>query len=79
MKMPRYDNFQLAKLATIFAITFVLAFGLCTVTALSEIGHRTVSNLARFWIAIFYVIEAICAIGLIAVAIIAIARKGNQE
>jgi hypothetical protein len=61
---------SLSRLATIFAITFGIAFGLCTTSA--TIGMSANSNVARFFIWASIVIEAICLIGLIVIALISI-------
>jgi hypothetical protein len=61
---------NLAKLATIFAVVFGVAFGLCSVTALSVGG-----NINQYVIGTALVIEATCAVGLIVIAILAIVRS----
>ncbi len=58
----------LAKLATIFAVVFGLAFGLCTV------GTMTAHTVNNYLIVAAFVIEVICTLGLIVIAIIVIVR-----
>lgn len=71
---PQEDNeesssgFDLAKLAIILAVTAGVAFGLCTVSAFGAgkyVGYITGTAM---------VIEAICILGLIVIAIIAMAK-----
>jgi hypothetical protein len=59
---------NLAKFATIFAITFGIAFGLCTV------GEVSGFNQSPYIFITSAVIEVICLIGLLATAVIAIVR-----
>jgi hypothetical protein len=59
---------SLARLATILAVTFGVAFGLCTAGVMRNFNNPGI--LVYFAL----VIEAICAIGLIVVAILAIIR-----
>jgi hypothetical protein len=61
---------SLAKLATVFAITFGIAFGLCTVSA--TVGMGANQRVAGFFIRTALVIEGICAISLFVIATIAI-------
>jgi hypothetical protein len=64
---------SLAKLATLFAVTFGIAFGLCAITALGVGG-----NVNKYGIAAAAIVEAICLLGLIVVAILAIARSARR-
>lgn len=66
---PTRQSIGLAKLATILAITFAIAFGLCTA------GVMRNTNNPGILVYFALVIEAICAIGLLVVAVLAIIRK----
>ena len=65
---------NLAKVAIAFAITIVVTFGLCSITLISSNGAMSGTVFPAALI-----IEAICLVGLIVIAISAIARsvKGN--
>jgi hypothetical protein len=63
---------NLAKLAIAFAVTILVTFGLCSITLISS---NSAMNGPVFPAAI--VIEAICIVGLIVVAILAIARRNS--
>ena len=60
---------SLARLATILAITFAIAFGLCTA------GVMRNTNNPGILVYFALVIEAVCAIGLLVVGVIAIIRS----
>ncbi len=64
---PRRSN--LAKLAVAFAITIVVTFGLCSITLMSS---NNAMNGPVFPAAL--IIEGICLVGLLVVAIMAIIR-----
>jgi hypothetical protein len=64
---------SLSKLAVIFAVIFGLAFGLCSVTAFGAGG-----SVNQYGLAIALIVEAICAIGLIVIAILAIVRSARH-
>jgi uncharacterized membrane protein len=66
---PTRQSIGLAKLATILAITFAIAFGLCTA------GVMRNTNNPGILVYFALVIEAVCAIGLLITAILAIIRK----
>ena len=67
----QHKSINLSRLTAIFAVTFVLAFGLCAVSVLGSMrGHERVAALV--WIAV--ATEAICLLGLLTVAVIAIVR-----
>jgi hypothetical protein len=68
---------RLAKLATIFAATFVIAFGLCTGTALT--GGLGSEQAMPFLIGTSVVIEGVCLVGLLVVGIWAIVRASNRK
>jgi sugar phosphate permease len=65
---PPPKPISLAKLATIFAVVFGLAFGLCTIGTMTD---RSTNN---YFIPAALIIEAICTICLIVIAIIVIIR-----
>ena len=66
----KLEPINLAKLATIFAVIFGLAFGLCSVTALGVGG-----NVNQYVIGTVLAIEVVCAAGLIVTAILGIVRS----
>jgi hypothetical protein len=69
---------NLAKLATVFAITFSLAFGLCSVSGISISGGGNY-RAAQLLIATSLVIEAVCAAGLIVLGIVAFLRRSHSK
>jgi hypothetical protein len=64
---------SLAKLATIFAVVFGVAFGLCSITAFGVGG-----NVNQYALGTALVIEAVCVIGLIVTAVLAISRSARR-
>jgi hypothetical protein len=77
--LPSTSNqpISLAKLATIFAVIFGIAFGLCTATAVS--GGRGAQKVMPSLIVISAVIEGVCLVGLLVVGVWAIARSLNRK
>jgi FtsH-binding integral membrane protein len=71
---PTHGRSSLAKLAIAFAVTIVVAFGLCSVTLM----HST-SAISGPILPAAVIIEAICVVGLIVVAILAIARRNKPN
>ena len=71
---PPRGRSSLAKLAITFAVIIVVTFGLCSVTL---IRSNSAMNGPVFPAAI--IIEAICVVGLIVVAILAIARRNRPS
>ncbi len=71
---PKRKRSTLAKLAIAFAITIVVTFGLCSITLISS---NSAMNGPVFPAAI--IIEALCIIGLIVVAIMAIFKKPQHK
>jgi hypothetical protein len=69
---PPRGRSSLAKLAIAFAVTIVVAFGLCSVTLM-----RSTSAVSGPILPAAVIIEAICVVGLIVVAILAIARRNK--
>jgi hypothetical protein len=69
---------NLSKLATVFALTFSLAFGLCSVSGISISGGGSY-QVAQLLISTSLVIEAICAAGLVVLAIVAMLRKSHPK
>lgn len=65
-------SMSLSKLATIFAVTFAIAFGLCAVSAMAVVGDHQKIGARLIWTSV--TIEAICLVGLVVVGIIALAR-----
>ncbi len=70
---PKPPN-SLAKLATIFAVVFCIAFGLCTASVFTGLTGST-KAVATIVIYLSLATEAICLLGLIAVALLAIVRS----
>jgi hypothetical protein len=69
---------NLAKLATVFALTFSLAFGLCSVSGISISGGGSY-RVAQLLISTSLVIEAICAAGLVVLGIVAMLRRSQSK
>jgi len=69
----------LARLATIFAVIFSLAFGLCTASVISASSRGSGGGVAGFLIPTAIVIEALCAIGLLVIAVLAIVRRNRPN
>jgi hypothetical protein len=69
----RRRSISLSKLATIFAVTFVLAFGLCTASATIGMGANQKFAAGVVWTS--GAIEAICLLGLLTIGIIALFRN----
>jgi len=75
---PSRKPISLAKLATVFALTFSLAFGTCSVSGISISGGGNFS-VARLLIGTALVTEAICAGGLLVIGIVAILRSARRK
>jgi hypothetical protein len=71
---PKRKRSTLAKLAITFAVTIAVTFGLCSITLISSINAM---KGPVFPAAI--IIEALCIIGLIVIAIMAIFRKPQSK
>ena len=69
---------NLARFATVFALTFSLAFGLCSVSGISISGGGNY-RVAQLLIATSLVIEAICAAGLLVLGILAMLRRSQPK
>ncbi len=65
---------NLAKLTTIFALIFSLAFGLCSVSGISISGGGSY-RVAQFLITTSLFIEGVCVIALLALLVVAILRR----
>ncbi len=70
---------NLARLATIFAVIFGLAFGLCSVSVVSASSRGSGGGVAGFLIPTAIVIEAVCAISLLVIAVLAIVRSARRK
>ena len=66
------EAISLAKLATIFAVIFGIAFGLCTVSAFT--GGLGSQKVMPFLIGTSVVIEVVCLLGLLVIGVLAIVR-----
>ena len=62
---------SLAKSAALLAVVFVLAFGLCAVSAMKDGGH---GRLIGAVVPISIGIEILCLLGLLVIGILAIVR-----
>jgi hypothetical protein len=69
---------SLAKCATVLALTFSLAFGLCSVSGMSISGGGNY-QVAQLLIGTSLVIEAVCLSGLLAIAVIAFLRRRHEK
>ena len=69
---------NLSKFATVFALTFSLAFGLCSVSGISISGGGSY-RVAQLLIATSLVIEAICAAGLMVIGVVAMVRRSHPK
>ncbi len=69
---------NLAKIATVFALTFSLAFGLCSVSGISIDGGGNY-RVAQLLITTSLVIEAICAAGLLVLGVVAMVRRSHPK
>ena len=65
---------NLAKLATIFALVFSLAFGLCSVSGMSISGGGSY-RAAQLLITTSLFIEGVCLAALLALLVVAITRR----
>jgi hypothetical protein len=66
-------SISLSRFATIFAVTFAIAFGLCTASATAIVGVNQKIGAGLIWISV--AVEGVCLIGLLAIGIIAIFRS----
>jgi hypothetical protein len=71
---PRRSRSTLAKLAIAFAVTIVVAFGLCSVTLM-----RSTNAVSSNILPAAVIIEGICAVGLFVIAILAIAQRNRPN
>ncbi len=67
------ESISLSRLATIFAVTFAIAFGLCAVSAITVVGHHPNVGAGLIWISV--ATEGVCLVGLLAIGIVAIFRS----
>lgn len=71
--MSTRESISLSRLATILAVTFAVAFGLCAVSATTVVeDHQKVGN-GLIWISV--AVEGVCLMGLLATGIVAIFRS----
>ena len=69
---------NLARLATILALIFSLAFGLCSVAGISISGGGSY-RAAAFLITTSLIIGAVCIAGLLALGVVAILRARRNR
>lgn len=67
------NSISLSRLATIFAVTFAVAFGLCAVSATTVVGDH--QKLGAGLIGISVAIEGVCLMGLLATGTVAVFRS----
>lgn len=71
--MSTRESISLSRLATILAVTFAVAFGLCAVSATTVVeDHQKVGN-GLIWISV--AVEGVCLMELLATGIVAIFRS----
>ena len=71
--MSTRESISLSRLATILAVTFAVAFGLCAVSATTVVGDHQKVGAGLIWISV--AVEGVCLIGLFAIGIVAIFRS----
>jgi hypothetical protein len=71
---PKPGRSSLAKLAIIFAVTIGVTFGLCTIALMNSNSAMSGPILPAA-----LVIEGICVLGLVVVAILAIVRRSGSN
>jgi hypothetical protein len=76
LRRPR-KPISLAKLTTVLALTFSLAFGLCSVSGISISGGGSYRS-AELLIGTSLVIEAVCATGLVVLGVVALIRARRK-
>jgi hypothetical protein len=74
---PTRKSVSLAKLATILAVTFLVAFGLCSVNVVKQDMFNNSIRAVLFGVAL--VAEAICAVGLVVVGVVAMVRSARRK
>jgi hypothetical protein len=70
---PPHTSLSLSRVATIIAVVFGVAFGLCSVSA--TVGMGASEKIAPFFVRASLIIEAACVIGLLVVGMIALIRS----
>ena len=68
--MSTRESISLSRLATILAVTFAIAFGLCAVSATAVVGDHQKVGADLIWLSA--AVEGVCLIGLLAIGIVAI-------
>jgi hypothetical protein len=71
---PPQPRSTLAKLAIIFAVTMGVTFGLCTLSVATMDASNVPAWISQYIFPASVVIEAVCSLGLLTIAFIAIAR-----
>jgi hypothetical protein len=69
------ERINLAKVATAFAVAFGIAFGLCTVSTFSLNSGGSMAGIFQFLIGLSLITEAVCAIGLLTIGVMAVVRR----
>jgi len=69
----RRKSISLSRLASILAVTFAIAFGLCAVSAMGVVGDHQKVGTGLIWISV--ATEGVCLVGLLGIGIIAIFRS----
>jgi len=71
------ESISLSRLATILAVTFAVAFGLCAVSATAVVGDHQKVGMGLIWLSV--AVEGVCLIGLLAIGIIVIFRSIRDQ
>ena len=71
--MSTRESISLSRLATILAVTFAVAFGLCAVSATTVVVDHQKVGAGLIWISV--AVEGVCLMGLLAIGIVAIFRS----
>ncbi len=71
--MSTIESISLSRLATILAVTFGVAFGLCAVSATTVVADHQKLGRGLIWISV--ALEGVCMVGLLAIGIVAIVRS----
>ncbi len=75
--MSTSESISLSRLATILAVTFAVAFGLCAISATTVVGDHQKLGTGLIWISV--AVEGVCVMGLLAIGIVAIFRSTRDK
>lgn len=71
--MSTRESISLSRLATILAVTFAVAFGLCALSATTVVVDLQKVGAGLIWISV--AVEGFCLMGLLTIGIVAIFRS----